>query len=63
KSLALYYYTTARPEIEVYKDSSVIWMNKTVPWKRAIYPIMNAAIAALKPYAKYLRRKVFDASK
>jgi len=38
-------------------------MNKTVLWKRALYPVMNAAIAALKPYAKYLRRKVFDASK
>lgn len=68
RSLALYYYTRTRPAAETYRDSSVIWMNQTVPWKRALYPVMNAGIALLKPYAKSVRRllgrdKVFDASK
>jgi len=64
KSLALYYYTTSRPEEEVYADSSVIWMNRSSVWKQALYPVMNFAIARLKPYAKYLRRRgAFDAAK
>jgi hypothetical protein len=64
RSLALYYYTHDRPTSEVYPDSSVIWMNKSVAWKRAIYPVMNAVIAQVKPYAKYLRRRsVFDAER
>lgn len=61
QSLALYYYTSSRPQEELYKDSSVIWMNRTVFWKRAIYPLMNLAIATLKPYIK--RKKAFDAAK
>jgi Rps23 Pro-64 3,4-dihydroxylase Tpa1-like proline 4-hydroxylase len=61
QSLALYYYTNDRPEEEIYKDTSVIWMNRTVTWKRAIYPLMNFAIATLKPYIK--RKKAFDAAK
>jgi hypothetical protein len=64
KSLALYYYTTDRPKEEIYQDSSVIWMNRSSPWKRALYPVMNFAIARLKPYARYLRRSdSFDAAK
>ena len=63
KSLALYYYTPSRPADEVYKDSSVIWMNRNSRWKRAVYPVMNFAIARLKPYAKYMRRRgAFDAA-
>ncbi len=56
KSIALYYYTRTRPTDEVYRDSSVIWMNRSVLWKRAMYPALNLGIALLKPYAKYLRR-------
>jgi len=63
KSLALYYYTNTRPQEEQYRDSSVIWMNKTNPLKKVLYPLMNAGIAILKPYAKYIRRNVFDAAK
>jgi hypothetical protein len=63
KSLALYYYTAERPTAEIYRDSSVIWHNRRVWWKRAVYPTMNFAIARLKPYAKYLRRRgTFDAA-
>jgi len=62
KSLALYYYTKERPAEEMYADSSVIWHNRTVLWKRTVYPVMNFCIARLKPYAKYLRRNVFDAA-
>ncbi|WP_320533745.1 2OG-Fe(II) oxygenase [Robbsia andropogonis] len=63
KSLALYYYTDTRPESELYSDSSVIWMGGESAMKRALYPAMNFAIRILKPYAKYLRRNVFDAAK
>lgn len=64
KSLALYYYTIERPDAEMYKDSSVIWQNRSVAWKRAVYPAMNLAISILKPYAKHLRRRsTFDAAK
>jgi len=68
KSLALYYYTKERPADELYRDSSVIWMNRSVLWKRALYPAMNFAIATLKPYAKRLRpllgrKGTFDADK
>jgi hypothetical protein len=64
KSLALYYYTPTRPEAEIYQDSSVIWMNRNSLWKRAVYPVMNFAIARLKPYAKYVRRRgAFDAAR
>jgi len=67
RSLALYYYTASRPANELYKDSSVIWMNRSVWWKRAFYPAMNAAIAVLKPYAKRVRTltgrdRMFDAA-
>jgi Rps23 Pro-64 3,4-dihydroxylase Tpa1-like proline 4-hydroxylase len=63
KSLALFYYTKERPAEETYVDSSSIWANRSVAWKRAIYPVMNCSIAALKPYAKHLRRKnKFDAA-
>jgi 2OG-Fe(II) oxygenase superfamily len=67
RSLALYYYTKTRPGEELYKDSSVIWMNRSIWWKRALYPTMNRGIAILKPYAKRLRHilrrdKFFDAS-
>src|SRR5579859_7257694 len=61
QSLALYYYTNTRPQDELYKDSSVIWMNRTVTWKRVIYPLMTFGIAMLKPYIK--RKKAFDAAK
>lgn len=68
KSLALYYYTKERPADELYRDSSVIWMNRSVWWKRALYPAMNFGIATLKPYAKILRpllgrKGTFDADK
>ena len=63
KSLALYYYTKTRPVGEQYVDSSVIWMSKSNPLKKALYPILNFSIKLLKPYAKYIRRNVFDASK
>ncbi len=63
KSLALYYYTQTRPLAELYDDSSVIWMNKSNPLKRMLYPVLNFSIKLLKPYAKYVRRNVFDASK
>jgi hypothetical protein len=64
KSLALYYYTTQRPAEELYEDSSVIWMNRSVLWKRALYPVLNFAIAKLRPYsfAKRLRAGAFDAA-
>jgi hypothetical protein len=63
KSLALYYYTKTRPLEEQYADSSVIWMSKTNVFKRVLYPVLNFVIKLLKPYAKYIRRNVFDASK
>ncbi len=63
KSLALYYYTKNRPNAELYEDSSVIWMSKTNPFKQFLYPLLNFAIKLLKPYAKYIRRNVFDASR
>jgi hypothetical protein len=63
KSLALYYYTDTRPAAEQYEDSSVIWMSKSSPFKKALYPVLNFSIKLLKPYAKYIRRNVFDASK
>lgn len=63
KSLALYYYTKDRPYSELYQDSSVIWMNKSSLSKKIMYPLMNFGIRLLKPYAKYLRRNVFDAKK
>lgn len=63
KSLALYYYTQGRPIEELYEDSSVIWMNKSNPIKKILYPLLNYSIKLLKPYAKYIRRNVFDASK
>lgn len=67
RSLALYYYTSTRPDEELYRDSSVIWMNRSISWKRAVYPVMNFGIAMLKPYAKSVRRllkrdKIFDAN-
>jgi len=70
KSIALYYYTTSRPKQESYRDSSVIWHNRTHLWKRALYPPMNIGIAVMKPYAKRLRwlksllgrKDIFDAS-
>lgn len=63
KSLALYYYTKTRPSHEQYHDSSVIWMNKSDPIKRFFYPILNFTLRILKPYAKFIRRNVFDSSK
>jgi hypothetical protein len=63
KSLALYYYTPSRPDAELYEDSSVIWMSKTSIFKKVFYPALNFAIRQLKPYAKYIRRNVFDAKK
>ena len=68
RSLALYYYTRSRPDEELYRDSSVIWMNRSVLWKRTLYPAMNLGIAMLKPYAKRIRHalgrdKLFDANK
>jgi hypothetical protein len=65
RSLALYYYTKERPADELYRDSSVIWMNRSVLWKRALYPLMNFAIAKLRPYsfAKRLRAGAFDSVK
>jgi hypothetical protein len=63
KSLALYYYTSSRPDSELYEDSSVIWMSKTNIFKKIFYPTLNLAIKKLKPYAKYIRRNVFDAKK
>ena len=56
RSLALYYYTHERPKEEIYEDSSVIWMSKDSAAKRVVYPVMNAAIRMLKPYARYLRK-------
>jgi hypothetical protein len=39
-------------------------MNRNTLWKRSLYPVMNFAIARLKPYASYLRRhSVFDAAR
>ncbi len=68
KSLALYYYTETRPGSELYRDSSVIWMNRSIWWKKALYPAMNFGIAVLKPYARHLRKilgrdKLFDADR
>jgi len=63
KSLALYYYTSTRPDAEMYQDSSVIWMGGRSIFKRAWYPLLNFVIRLLKPYAKYIRRNVFDATK
>ena len=63
KSLALYYYTNTRPRSEIYEDSSVIWMSKNSFFKKIFYPLLNYAIKKLKPYAKYIRRNVFDAKK
>lgn len=63
KSLALYYYTKDRPSAELYEDSSVIWMNKDSKVKRLLYPALNFGIKIMKPYAKYIRRNVFDAKK
>ena len=63
KSIALYYYTTSRPESELYVDSSVIWMSKSSIFKKIFYPFLNYSIKKLKPYAKYIRRNVFDAKK
>ena len=62
KSLALYYYTNYRPSNESYQDSSVIWMSKTNGLKKIFYPLLNYAIKLLKPYAKYIRRNVFDSA-
>lgn len=62
KSLALYYYTKSRPNDECYQDSSVIWMSKSNGIKRILYPVLNYAIKFLKPYAKYIRRNVFDSA-
>jgi Rps23 Pro-64 3,4-dihydroxylase Tpa1-like proline 4-hydroxylase len=62
KSIALYYYTTDRPEEEMYEDSSVIWFGKS-RLKKIIYPVLNYLIKKLKPYAKYIRRNVFDSKK
>lgn len=62
KSIALYYYTNDRPQEEIYEDSSVIWFGKS-RLKKIIYPILNFTIKKLKPYAKYIRRNVFDAKK
>lgn len=64
KALAIYYYTHGRPADELYEDSSAIWHSRD-PWKRAVFPVANAAIRLLKPYARYLRPlrgKVFDAA-
>jgi hypothetical protein len=63
KSLALYYYTNSRPSSELYEDSSVIWMSKTSAIKKVFYPALNFLIKKLKPYARYIRRNVFDAKK
>lgn len=63
KSLALYYYTTTRPDSELYEDSSVIWMSKSSVFKKLSYPLLNYMIKKLKPYAKYIRRNVFDFKK
>ncbi|MBI1237949.1 MAG: hypothetical protein GC199_01265 [Alphaproteobacteria bacterium] len=65
KALAVYYYTVGRPADEVYRDSSAIWHSHDTWWKKAVYPVVNAGIALLKPYAQYLRPlrgKVFDAA-
>ncbi len=62
KSLALYYYTKTRPNDECYQDSSVIWMSKSSGLKRILYPVLNYVIKVLKPYAKYIRRNVFDSA-
>lgn len=62
KSIALYYYTKSRPSSELYEDTSVIWMNKSNKLKIIFYPILNFMIKILKPYAKYIRRNVFDAA-
>jgi Rps23 Pro-64 3,4-dihydroxylase Tpa1-like proline 4-hydroxylase len=63
RSIALYYYTKERPPEEEYQDSSVIWYQPRSALKSALYPVMNFCIALLKPYAKYLRRGVFDAAR
>lgn len=65
KSIALYYYTRTRPAEEIYPDSSAIWFSQN-PWKRALFPLANFAIARLKPYARHLRPlrgRVFDGAK
>lgn len=64
RSLAFYYYTHGRPEDELYRDSTVIWHNRSSFLKRALYPVMNAGFALAYPFAKHLRRlrgDVFDA--
>lgn len=64
RSLAFYYYTHGRPEQELYRDSTVIWHNRSSFLKRALYPVMNAGFALVYPFAKHLRRlrgDVFDA--
>jgi Rps23 Pro-64 3,4-dihydroxylase Tpa1-like proline 4-hydroxylase len=62
KSIALYYYTKSRPENELYEDSSVIWFGKS-RIKKIFYPFLNLLIKTLKPYARYIKRNVFDANK
>lgn len=68
RSIALYYYTHTRPKEEIDPDRSVIWMNKNVWWKKALYPALNMSVSMLRPYAGVLRRmfgrsNTFDADR